>query len=125
MKAFKKSLPTAQLGQQTEYDRNIKGAIDADKELQYITSVPPQTYSDPKVWNKVYGKSNARLFEDAPNYLGVRSPYATDSDMKAYDQEISSFYKKNPNVKPYVGSLKTKPATPIQKKGGVVKKKKK
>lgn len=125
MKAFKKSLPKAQLGQQTEYDRNIKRSIDADKELQYVTNLPSQTYSDQKVWNKVYGQSPARLFEYAPNYLGVRSPYATDADMAAYDKEIAAFYKKNPNIKPYVGTLKTKPAMPIEKKGGVVKKKKK
>jgi hypothetical protein len=132
MKAFKKSLPTAELGQQTEYDRNIKRSIDADKELKDIVNQSlrnPQILSNPRTIQNMYDKypenSRGMVFEGASDNWGVRSPYATDSDMKTYDQEISSFYKKNPNVKPYVGGLKTKPATPIQKKGGVVKKKKK
>ena len=124
MKAFKKSLPKAQLGQQTEYDRNIKRSIDADKELEYISAVN-QPGMDRNPINSKYASGRTRLFEGAPQYLGVRSPYATDADMSAYDKEIAAFYKKNPNIKPYVGTLKTKPAIPIQKKGGAVKKKKK
>jgi hypothetical protein len=119
----KKPLRKAQMGTSVddEYNRNYAKMRDAEKELKYITSVPPSQYTDEKTWSKVYKKSMARLFEDAPNYLGVRVPYATDADMKAYDKEVAAFYKANPNVSPYVGSLPTKRPTPIQKKGGATK----
>lgn len=127
MKTFKKSLKKAQTGTSVddEYNRNYKKMRDAEKELQYVTSVPPSKYTDERVGSKVYKNSMARLFEDAPNYLGVRVPSATDADMKAYDKEIAAFYKANPNISPYVGTLKTRAVTPIQKKGGAVKRKKK
>jgi hypothetical protein len=117
----KKSLPKAQDGK--EYDRNIKRKMDADKELEYISN-PNQPGMSSNPINTMYGSAGrTSIFEGAPKYLKVRSPYATDADMAGYDKEIAEFYKKNPNIKPYVGSLKTKPVTEIKKKGGATKKK--
>jgi hypothetical protein len=99
------------IGGDDEYNRNYKSAMDATKELNYISRVNPNLYSNPKIGAVVQGMTQNELFESAPKYLGVRQPYATDKDIAAYNNEIASFYKANPNIKPYVGKLPIKKAS--------------
>jgi hypothetical protein len=122
----KKSIKKYQKGGSAtnEYDRNIARAMDADKELNYIMD-SAYGRANERISNanrKYSGTGRTRISEGAPENLGVRSPYATDADMAAYDKEIAAFYKANPGMKPYVGTLKPKAATTIKKKGGSVKK---
>lgn len=125
----KKPLRKAQTGTSfdDEYNRNYAKTRDADREIGDILS-QRRNWSNQDLYNKI-----RRGISDDPSdwtmtpkdrlekYGKVINPNATDRDMAQYDKDIAAFYKANPNIKPYVGTLKTKPATPIQKKGGVTK----
>jgi hypothetical protein len=93
---------------QAEYDRNIKSAMDADKELSFIARSKYNENNPIKNFPLHYGYSGTEFRENAPKYLKVSSPSATDASMAKYNKEIAAYYKANPNTPKYVGRLPIK-----------------
>ena len=137
MKAFKKSLPKAQLG---ETFINRKEALDAlrnaeargsrDNMLRYLNNYSPEGvtarnkafYDSLTPVEEGYVRAPFRPGNDEENKL--RLQYEGTKRSLAQRDAAETYLRNSDKVNP-IGTLKTKPAMPIQKKGGVVKKKKK
>lgn len=125
MKAFKKSLPKAQDGEtfknRAEALRTLDNTGSRDSYLKDIKKEEANILKNKEFYNSLPPV-------EAGQQRAAYNPttfYVDRAKQQLKLRDDAEQYLRNKDIQNPIGTLKTKPATPIQKKGGVVKKKKK